>query len=167
VGESWTRFAVTAVLRLKTEKRRQPLRSRRAIWSAVTSRSNRFGCPYYEELDADPIKHKLDLFLPKECKDFRLDLLPRSLGHGRPQFVRLVRQDFANGIGTVIIGYRLTPKVQHPGHIEDVARAFAWTHKDIGSMVGGRTRFLSPGNPPAAISRPCWRLTRRISRLMR
>jgi len=35
----------------------------------------------------------------------------------------------------------LSPQVQHPGHIEDVARAFAWTHKNIGKY-GGRADQL-------------------------
>src|SRR5207237_768975 len=33
------------------------------------------------------------------------------------------------GIGAVLINYRLSPAVKHPEHIKDVARAFAWTVK--------------------------------------
>jgi acetyl esterase/lipase len=36
-----------------------------------------------------------------------------------------------------VTNYRLSPGVQHPEHIKDVARAFAWTHKHIGGY-GGR-----------------------------
>jgi acetyl esterase/lipase len=36
-----------------------------------------------------------------------------------------------------VTNYRLTPKVQHPGHIQDVAKAFAWTRKHI-AKHGGR-----------------------------
>src|SRR5262249_46372640 len=42
------------------------------------------------------------------------------------------------GIGFVTIGYRLSPAVKHPAHVEDVARAFAWTVGNI-AKHGGRT----------------------------
>src|SRR5262249_28886666 len=51
-----------------------------------------------------------------------------------------------NGIGTVIINYRLSPKVQHPAHIEDVARAFAWTHKHIAEHGGDPANFFVCGH---------------------
>jgi acetyl esterase/lipase len=41
------------------------------------------------------------------------------------------------GIGTVVTNYRLSPGVKHPEHIKDVAKAFAWTHKNI-QKYGGR-----------------------------
>ena len=41
------------------------------------------------------------------------------------------------GIGAAVISYRLTPTVQHPGHIKDVARAFVWLHENI-KKYGGR-----------------------------
>jgi acetyl esterase/lipase len=42
-----------------------------------------------------------------------------------------------NGVGAAMINYRLSPIVKHPAHIQDVARAFAWLHKNIG-QYGGR-----------------------------
>ena len=38
------------------------------------------------------------------------------------------------GIGAVICNYRLSPKVKHPAHVEDVAKAFAWTAANIGEV---------------------------------
>ena len=95
---------------------------------------------YYEGEDADPRKHKLDLFLPKGRQDFPVLFFVHggAWTTGDRKLYGLVGLVFArNGIGTVVISYRLTPTVQHPGHIEDVARAFAWTHKNIG-RYGGR-----------------------------
>src|SRR5262249_28081526 len=46
-----------------------------------------------------------------------------------------------HGIGAVVINYRLSPEVMHPEHIKDVARAFAWTHKNIG-RYGGRNHEI-------------------------
>src|SRR5262249_60177131 len=51
-----------------------------------------------------------------------------------------------NGIGAVIISYRLTPQVKHPGHIEDVARAFAWTHANIGKHGGRADQIFVAGH---------------------
>jgi len=41
----------------------------------------------------------------------------------------------------VITNYRLSPKVKHPAHVEDVAAAFAWAHKNI-ARHGGRADEL-------------------------
>jgi acetyl esterase/lipase len=95
---------------------------------------------YYEGEDADPRKHKLDLYLPKGQQNFPVLFFIHggAWTTGDRKLYGLVGMVFArNGIGTVVISYRLTPRVQHPGHIEDVARAFAWTHKNIG-RYGGR-----------------------------
>jgi acetyl esterase/lipase len=45
------------------------------------------------------------------------------------------------GIGFVTTGYRLSPAVTHPAHMEDVARAFAWTVRNI-TKHGGRADAL-------------------------
>lgn len=34
----------------------------------------------------------------------------------------------SRGIGAVMPNYRLAPWVKHPDHVQDVARALAWTH---------------------------------------
>jgi acetyl esterase/lipase len=41
----------------------------------------------------------------------------------------------------VICNYRLSPKVQHPAHAEDVAKAFAWTCENI-TQYGGDAKKL-------------------------
>lgn len=96
---------------------------------------------YFEGKDADPEKHKLDLYLPKGKKDFPVLIFVHggSWKSGDKKLYFKLGEVFAkNGVGTVVTSYRLTPKVQHPGHIEDVARAFAWTFRNI-AMYGGRT----------------------------
>ncbi len=95
---------------------------------------------YYDGKDADPEKHKLDLFVPKGVKGFPVYFFIHggAWSSGDRRMYGAVGQTFArNGIGAVVISYRLSPKVTHPAHIEDVARAFAWTHKNI-SRYGGR-----------------------------
>ncbi len=89
---------------------------------------------YFEGNEADKDKHKLDLYLPVGKKDFPVVFFIHggawTIGD-RKQYIGLGRVLARQGVGVVIPSYRLTPVVQHPGHIEDVARAFAWTHKNI------------------------------------
>jgi alpha-beta hydrolase superfamily lysophospholipase len=99
---------------------------------------------YYDAADADPVKHKLDLYLPKGKKDFPVIFFVHGGGwmSGDKKYLfdvyGKVGQNFArHGIGTVVTNYRLTPQVQHPAHIQDVAKAFAWTRKNI-AKHGGR-----------------------------
>jgi acetyl esterase/lipase len=94
---------------------------------------------------AQPRKHKLDLYLPDGAERFPVlffihgggwhsgdkDFFFGAYGHVGKAFAR-------HGIGTVVISYRLSPAVKHPAHIQDVARAFAWTVGNI-AKYGGRT----------------------------
>ena len=51
-----------------------------------------------------------------------------------------------NGIGAAIISYRLSPKVLHPGHIQDTAKAFAWVKKNIGKYGGKADQVFVSGH---------------------
>jgi dipeptidyl aminopeptidase/acylaminoacyl peptidase len=95
---------------------------------------------YYDGKDADPEKHRLDLYLPKGRKDFPVLFFVHGgawRSGDKRQYAPLGRLFARQGLGTVIINYRLSPKVQFPAHIQDVARAFGWTHANI-SKYGGR-----------------------------
>src|SRR5262249_46392247 len=60
-----------------------------------------------------------------------------------------IGQRFAKlGIGAVVTNYRLSPKVQHPEHIKDVAKAFAWTYQNIGKY-GGKPEQIFVCGPSA------------------
>jgi acetyl esterase/lipase len=89
--------------------------------------------------DADPDKHQLDLYLPKGQKDFPTLFFVHGgtwKSGDRKQYPKLGETFASRGIGMVIINYRLSPKVQHPAHIQDVAKAFAWTCNNIGHYGG-------------------------------
>jgi acetyl esterase/lipase len=98
---------------------------------------------YYSGPDADKVKHKLDLYLPKGKKDFPVLLFVHggAWRHGDKNYLGIYSSFgtlFArHGIGTVVTNYRLSPGVQHPEHEKDVARAFAWTYRNI-APYGGR-----------------------------
>ncbi len=96
---------------------------------------------YYDGKDADPQKHQLDLYLPEGRKDFPVLFFVHGgawRSGDKRQYAPLGRLFARAGLGTVIINYRLSPKVQFPAHIQDVARAFAWTHANI-SKYGGKS----------------------------
>jgi len=46
----------------------------------------------------------------------------------------------------VVTNYRLTPEVVHPGHIQDIARAFAWTYRNITRYGGDPERIFLGGH---------------------
>jgi acetyl esterase/lipase len=107
---------------------------------------------YYEGAGADPIRHKLDLYIPKAEKDFPVVMFVHggAWQRGNKNFLGVYEAlgTFLarNGIGAVIINYRLSPAVKHPEHIRDVARAFAWTHKNIASYGGRPDRLFVCGH---------------------
>jgi acetyl esterase/lipase len=104
---------------------------------------------YCEGEDADQKRHRLDLYLPKDQKDFPVVLFVHggawTIGSKDVRWHADIGKFFAShGIGAVVINYRLSPGVthlkgvKHPEHIKDVARAFAWTKKNI-RCHGGRS----------------------------
>jgi acetyl esterase/lipase len=98
---------------------------------------------YYSGPGADPIKHKLDLYVPKGKKDFPVVFFVHggAWRHGDKSWLgvysTLGLAWARHGVCTAVINYRLSPAVTHPEHIKDVARAFAWVHKNI-RQYGGR-----------------------------
>jgi acetyl esterase/lipase len=99
--------------------------------------------PLYEGEDGSRDKNKLDLYIPRGKKDFPVIFFVHGgawLHGNKDQFgmYSVLALSWArHGIGTVSINYRLSPGVKHPEHIKDVARAFAWTRKNI-ARYGGR-----------------------------
>jgi len=109
--------------------------------------------PYYQGADADPAKHKLDLYLPKDCQDFPVIFFVHggAWRHGDKSgflgfYGQLASSWARHGLGVVVPNYRLSPSVVHPEHIKDVARAFAWTHANIGKYGGRADQIFVSGH---------------------
>lgn len=99
--------------------------------------------------DADPTRHKLDVYVPKGQTDFPVLFFVHGGGwkSGSKNLYAALGHAFAKaGIGTVVTNYRLSPKVQHPAHAEDVAAAFAWVHKHIAGYGGDPARIVLMGH---------------------
>lgn len=103
---------------------------------------------YFEGDDADARKHKLDLFIPQGVKNAPVLFFVHGgawVSGDRKLYGTLGHVFARNGVATVVISYRLSPDVKHPAHIEDVASAFAWTHKHIAEFGGRPDRIFVSG----------------------
>jgi len=107
---------------------------------------------YRTDKQADPIRHKLDIYTPKGAKDFPVLMFVHggAWKSGNKTMYATLGATFAKqGIGTVVINYRLTDGnngVKHPDHIKDVAAAFAWVHANIGKYGGRNDRIFISGH---------------------
>jgi acetyl esterase/lipase len=97
---------------------------------------------YYDGKDADPVRHRLDLYLPRDRREYPVLVFAHGgawvLGDKRvfgwgPYIGRYFA---AHGIGVVFPSYRLAPAARHPEQVKDMARAFAWTVRHIGCYGG-------------------------------
>jgi len=102
--------------------------------------------PNYSGAGQDPIKALTRLFLPEGAQG--LPRRPLVHGgawlHGDKNFLgfysALGRSLAPAGHRVAVTNYRCRRPVKHPEHVKDVARAFAWAHKNIAATAGG----LSP-----------------------
>jgi acetyl esterase/lipase len=107
---------------------------------------------YYEGEGANPVYHRLDLYLPEGKKDFPVLVLVHGgawmlgdrsfFGWGED----LGRHFAGRGIGVVMPSYRLSPAVKHPEHVKDVARVVAWTVRHIGCYGGDPAELFLCGH---------------------
>src|SRR5262249_55381291 len=110
------------------------------------------GLAYYDGPDFNPQKHVLDVYQPSGSSDFPIVFLVHGGGWERGNQSRLgyvARTLAREGLGVVAITHRLTDgtpqQVRHPGHIEDVARAFAWTYNHMADYGGNVQKTVVMG----------------------
>ncbi len=107
---------------------------------------------YFDGKGADLIRHKLDVFVPKDKKDFPVVVFIHggcwTIGDKSccGLYSAVGRFLASRGVGAVFPNYRLSPWVKHPEHVKDVARAFAWTHKNIAKYGGDPDRLFIGGH---------------------
>lgn len=104
---------------------------------------------YRTDKDAHKTRHKLDVYVPKGKKDFPVLFFVHggawAIGD-KATFTGPAKQFAEQGIGVVCPNYRLSPDVQHPKHVEDVAKAFAWTVDNIGKYGGDAKKIVVGGH---------------------
>ncbi len=104
---------------------------------------------YYEGKDADPVRHRLDLFRPvgKAGAPILVFFHGGVWQRGDKDEHRNVGEAFAKrGIVTAVANYRLTPAVRHPAHAQDAARAVAWIIRHAAEYGGRPDRVVLSGH---------------------
>jgi len=97
-------------------------------------------------------KHQLDLYLPRGMTHFPVVVLVHGgawiSGNNRSCGLYPAVAEFlaSQGFGVVLPNYRLSPKVKHPAHIQDLARAVAWAHTHIAEHGGNPDRLFLLGH---------------------
>ncbi|MCE1246800.1 MAG: alpha/beta hydrolase [Firmicutes bacterium] len=101
----------------------------------------------------DEPKHQLDIYYPEGLKNCPVYFFV----HGgawkkgdKSQYAALGRTYAKKGIVTVVVNYRLSPEVQHPAHIFDVAAAFAWTAANVRNYGGDPKKIFVSGHSAGA-----------------
>ncbi|MCU1336870.1 MAG: nlhH 1 [Bryobacterales bacterium] len=111
------------------------------------------GISYVEGAPADAEKHKLDLYLPRDKKNFPVLVFVHggSWRSGDRSLYRALGDRFARaGIGVAIPSYRLMPQNPHPAQIEDLAAAFDWVYRNISQHGGDASQIYLSGHAAGA-----------------
>lgn len=98
-------------------------------------------------------KDKLDIYVPPGAKSAPviISLYGGALQEGDKSEQPYVGQRFAEaGNVTVLINYRLSPTVSHPGHVQDAAAAVAWVKKNVAKYGGDPNRLFLTGHSAGA-----------------
>jgi len=115
--------------------------------------------PYRMGREADPRKHRLDLFLPEGTGWPVLVFVhgggwtsgDRTLRAGGADVYRNIGRFFAGqGVGVAVISYRLQPAVDWRAQVDDVASAVAWVHESIGAYGGNADALFLAGHSAGA-----------------
>ena len=108
---------------------------------------------YVANRDHPDDKHRLDLYVPagSAAAPVIFSIHGGALTQGdRSEEVFVGRRFAAAGYVTAVISYRLSPQVSHPGHIQDVAAAFAWVKRNIRQYGGDPDRIIVIGHSAGA-----------------
>jgi acetyl esterase/lipase len=104
---------------------------------------------YRTDPAADPIRHKLDVYVPRGQKGFPVLFFVHggTWRSGNKNLYAALGNSFArSGVGVIITNYRLSPQVMHPAHVQDVARAYAWTIEHVADYGGDPKRVFPFGH---------------------
>jgi acetyl esterase/lipase len=112
---------------------------------------------YHEGPDFDEERHRLDLHLPAEGKDFPVILFLHggawSMGTKEwygSSIANIAGPFVENGIAIAMANYRLSPAVRHPEHVRDAARAFAWLKAHAAEYGGDPEHLFLMGHSAGA-----------------
>ncbi len=102
---------------------------------------------YHDGEGVDKVRHRLDIYVPPGAKNFPVVFFVHGgawrIGDKDHYHIysKLAKGLAKSGVGMVSTNYRLYPKAKHPAQIKDVARAFAWTYRNI-KKYGGNPKAI-------------------------
>lgn len=108
---------------------------------------------YYTGPDADPVKHRADLYLPAQGNGAPVVVFVH--GGGWISGDKDYRGGLYGNVGIVcaragmvgvVVNYRLSPAVKHPAHVRDVVRAVKWVYQHIAEYGGDPHRLVLSGH---------------------
>ena len=111
---------------------------------------------YLNREGVDPNLLSLDIYSPKTGKNHRVMLMIHgggwSKGDKSSKYVCEGKSRYfvSKGYVFVSINYRLSPKVKHPAHVEDVAAALAYIHNNIAKYGGNPDEIVIMGHSAGA-----------------
>jgi len=120
--------------------------------AAATNLKENLDLRYYPGRD----KQTLDVFAPRTGRDMPVVMFVHGGGWilGDKDFFGIYRRVgrflASNGMVGVSINYRLSPRVRHPEHVRDVARAYAWVRRNIRAYGGNPDNLILFGHSAGA-----------------
>lgn len=107
----------------------------------------------YVKEPVEPAKQALDIYRQEKVR--RAPVLVFLHGGAwvrgdRKQYPFLGNRFAREGFVVVVPSYRLSPKYQHPAHVEDAASAVAWTFSNIARYGGDPDRIVVAGHSAGA-----------------
>ncbi len=103
---------------------------------------------YYSGDDADRKLNALDIYLPEGRENVPLVFWVHGggwTGGDKGDVMNLARVFARLGIALASTNYRVSPRVKHPTHIEDVARAFSYIYSHAAENKIDRSRIVIAG----------------------
>ncbi|MCP3961484.1 MAG: alpha/beta hydrolase [bacterium] len=117
------------------------------------------GVAYRDDAGADPVKHRLDFFLP-EGEGWPILVFVHGGGwtagdkslnvSGADVYANIGRFYARQGIGTAVINYRLQPGATWREQVDDVARAVAWVREHAPAHGGDPESIFLMGHSAGA-----------------
>jgi acetyl esterase/lipase len=108
---------------------------------------------YVANADFPDAKDRLDVYVPAGATNAPVifSIHGGLLMAGDRSEETFVGQRFAAaGYVTVVISYRLSPRVSHPAHVQDAAAAFAWARRNVKQHGGDPERIIVIGHSAGA-----------------
>lgn len=123
-----------------------------ALAASYWSLDTRKDIPYVSSPDAH-LSQKLDLYLPDSPKDAPVLVYVHGgswRGGDKSQVGNLPSFFTSKGWILASINYRLSPEFKHPAHVQDVAKAVAWTKSKIAEFGGNPKAIFVGGHSAGA-----------------